>query len=299
MIAKNSPAPTRFLTPTVTVSRMRLDRALSVGLMHPASQLLDRQYKPRIPILMYHGVRATVGERHPYFETNTSPALFAEHMEFLAENGYTTVNLHDAVDTGRGRREIEKCVVITFDDGYRDFYTEAYPVLRKHDFKATVFAVSSSAEEGRAWGHPEEFMSWRELREISSHGMQIGSHTATHPQLYSLQPPQIEDEIRRSKDLIEEKIGAAVHSFAYPFAFPEQDKRFVHMMTDLLQRHGYSESVCTTIGRAHRGQNPFFLPRLPVNSYDDLRLFDAKLNGGYDWLHWIQYSAKRLKGRFS
>jgi peptidoglycan/xylan/chitin deacetylase (PgdA/CDA1 family) len=278
-----------------SVHRFRLDRALSVGLVHPAVQLLNGHRHLRIPILMYHGIRTGVGTNHPYFETRTSPDLFARHMRFLSENGYATVNLGDAIEVITTGRSLQKCVAITFDDGYRDFYTNAFPVLAEHGFKATVFIVSGFTGEQRVCLDGKEYMTWDEIREIHSGGIRIGSHTATHPELYSMRPPQIEDELRRSKGEIEVKLGAPVQSFAYPFAFPEQDGRFVQMLKELLQMHGYQNGVSTIIGTARHGHDGFFLPRIPVNSYDDLRFFEVKLNGGYDWVHSFQYAHKCVK----
>ena len=129
--------------------------------------------------------------------------------------------------------------------------------------------------------------------------MQIGSHSMSHPQLHCLPAPQVEEEIQRSKNVIQDKLGVAVRSFAYPFAFPEQDRVFVKMLRRLMQLHEYREGVCTIIGRAHRGHDTLFLPRIPINNYDDARFFEVKVNGGYDWLHGIQYPAKLVKARFS
>ena len=276
-------------------ARFRLDRALSVGLAYPALQWLDGHRQPRIPILMYHGIRPGVGTTHPYFETSTSPSLFARHMQFLAENGYTTVDLGDAVEGITAGRNMQKCVAITFDDGFRDFYTHAFPILAQHGFPATMFVVSGFTAERRICQDDKEFMTWGEIREIYSHGIRIGSHTVSHPELYSMAVGQIEDEIKQSKHAIEDKLGAAVESFAYPYAFPEQDRSFVHRLKALLQRHGYQNGVSTIIGTARPGHDGFFLPRLPVNTHDDLRFFEAKLNGGYDWLHAFQYARKCVK----
>src|SRR5438270_8540236 len=110
-------------------SRFRLDRALSLGLVHRASQLLDGHRQPRIPILMYHSIRADVGTTHPYFETRTSPQVFLRHMQFLSEDGYTTMDLGDAIAAIATGCKTQKCVALTFDDGYRDFYTHAFPIL--------------------------------------------------------------------------------------------------------------------------------------------------------------------------
>ena len=281
---------------SLQASGLRLDRAISVRLMQPAFQLLPgRQRQTRIPILMYHGIQLSIGMRHPYFETNISPQLFARHMEFLSNDGYKTVTLREANQALLTGRAIEKWIVLTFDDGYRDFYTEAFPVLSQYGLKATVFVVPGLTGEQRIGRNAKEFMTWGEIREVQSYGMQIGSHTMTHPKLHCMQPSQIREELRQSKDLIEDKLGVAVQSFAYPFAFPEQDRRFVQTMRALLQLHGYRDGVCTIIGTAKRGNDPLFLPRLPANAYDDLPFLQAKLSGGYDWLHTLQYLRKRMK----
>jgi len=245
--------------------------------------------------LMYHGIRSCVGTNHPYFETNTSPETFTNHIRFLHQAGYVTVSLGDAVQGIRTGRNLQHSVVITFDDGYRDFYTHAFPVLVEYGFKATMFVVSTLIQEHRCSRDDREFLNWGEVREIHAAGMGIGSHTLTHPELHSIRPTQIEHEIRQSKQVIEDKLGAAVQSFAYPFAFPEQDKRFVRALRDLLEKNNYTNGVSTIIGTAHSSHDVFFLPRLPINSHDDLRFLKAKLNGGYDWLHSFQYMRKCVK----
>lgn len=277
-------------------SELRIDRAISVRLVQPASRLLSsKRTRARIPILMYHGIQRALRADHPYFETNISPELFARHVEFLSSHGYTTVTLREANQALLTGQSVRKWVVLTFDDGYRDFYTEAFPVLSKHGLKATLFVVPGFTGDQRISRDGQELMTWREIREVQSHGTEIGSHTMTHPKLHSMKPSQIGEELGQSKALIEDRLGVAVQSFAYPYAFPEQDRPFVQTMKDLLQLHGYRDGVCTIIGTAQRGHDPLFLPRLPVNAYDDLPFLEAKLNGGYDWLHAFQYLRKRMK----
>jgi len=281
-----------------SITTFRLDRAISVGLVHPVSHFFRRQHEPRIPILMYHGLRSEVGGRHPYFETNTSQELFAAHMKYLRDNGYTTVNLNEALEAMMTGRNGVKRVVITFDDGFRDFYTHAFPILAEHNFKATMFIVSglTGNETVRAAG--KEYLTWGEVREIRGHGIQIGSHTVNHPELYKLSAKKVEYEIRQSKETIEDELGEAIRSFSYPYAFPEQDKKFTARLQELLQTHGYENGVSTILGTARAEDNWFFMPRLPVNSFDDLRLLKAKLEGGYDWLHAAQKTYKKIVKRF-
>jgi len=222
--------------------------------------------------------------------------VFKNHMRFLADNGYETLGLQEALEAVRTDTKPRKAVVITFDDGYRDFYTFAYPILMKHRFRATMFIISGFTAERRIRLYDREYMTWDEVRAVHEQGIDIGSHTVNHPELYRMQRAEIQTEIRASKLEIENKIGDAVESFAYPFAFPEHDKQFVRMLRGLLQAEGYRTGVSTVIGTVHDCHDRFFLPRIPVNSYDDQRFFEAKLNGAYDWLHSFQYLCKSMKG---
>ena len=102
------------------MSKIRLDRALTVGLVHPAVRLLNGHRRRRVPILMYHGIRDGTGTKHPYFETNTSPKVFALQMKYLRDNGYQAVDLEQAMLSFEREEKRQRLVVITFDDGYRD-----------------------------------------------------------------------------------------------------------------------------------------------------------------------------------
>jgi peptidoglycan/xylan/chitin deacetylase (PgdA/CDA1 family) len=158
-----------------------------------------------------------------------------------------------------------------------------------------MFVVSGLTGDQSVCKDDKEYLTWQELREMHAYGIRIGSHTVTHPELCRLSPSQIEFEIRQSKETIENKLGESIRSFSYPYAFPEQNKKFVEMLKDLLQTHGYEEGVTTIIGTASHSHDWFFLPRLPVNSFDDLEFLKAKLNGAYDWLHSIQFASKFIK----
>lgn len=267
---------------------LRLDRAWSVGLVRPLLRRLPAANT--VPILMYHSIQRRFSHQYPYYELNTSPEIFESHMKYLWQQGYKTVDLEDArrkVAAGEGIGH----VVLTFDDGYRDFYTEAFPILAKYGFQATVFVVTDFVRCGKTASH-DDSLTWNDLRELLRYRMGVGSHTVTHPQLHLLQGEQLTSEIVGSKETIECTLGVPIRSFAYPFAFPEHHHRFLSALRNLLQQSGYTDGVCTTIGTYQSSCDPFFMPRLPVNSHDDLRLFDAKLNGGYDWLHTIQRSRK-------
>jgi len=137
-----------------------------------------------------------------------------------------------------------------------------------------------------------DYLTWNEVRALHSEGIEFGSHSVTHADFRSLGPEQIGYELGYSKETIEQRIGAPVESFSYPFALPEEDRNFTRYLADTLQNVGYSNGVSSTIGRAKPRDSRFFLPRLSVNSWDDVELLRAKLEGGYDWLHWPQWFYK-------
>jgi hypothetical protein len=117
----------------------------------------------------------------------------------------------------------------------------------------------------------------------------------THPQLRDLSAPAINEELTKSKKSIEEELGCAVDSFAYPYAFPQTDTDFKKILRESLRLAGYQNGVCTIVGRANRRSEPLFMERLPVNSCDDTALFKAKLAGAYDWISKSQQLVKMAK----
>jgi len=273
----------------------RLDRLATLYIVSPLTRRADNEIA--VPILMYHSISDDNESRaHPYFRTTTTPDVFATHMAYLHANCYKTCSVPQAVDYVRGRSETTaKHVVITFDDGFRDFYHQAFPILDRHGFTATVFLPTAYIGDVPRQFKGKDCLSWMEVRELNKHGISFGSHTVNHPQLRDLEAASVRQEIVNSKQRIEDKAGCSVTSFAYPYAFPQADQAFVAQLKDALMSAGYTDGVCTVVGTATRQSDTFFLQRLPINSCDDLPLFRAKLNGGYDWLSRPQHALKVAK----
>lgn len=274
---------------------MRIDRAISVYPVRWLSRMIG-SFPQRIPILMYHGIRAGVSTRNPYFETNTAPDVFASQMKWLCDKGYSTINLCELLDGVHNSRDLCKIVSITFDDGYHDFYTHAFPVLQHYGFTASVFIISNRTCNAVDATPNCAYMTWDELSEVQKYQITIGSHTLSHPELHRMTAAKIRDEIGTSKKMLEDALGRQIRSFSYPFAFPEHEQKFRQCLRSVLGEYGYENGVSTIIGRAGRGADKFFLPRLPINTYDDPLLFQAKLEGNYDWLHIPQRLYKQLRG---
>lgn len=277
------------------MTNLRLDRLVSVHLVCPALRVFRQQPQGRIPILMYHSIQEGSSDRRPYYNINTSPAQFQQQMKFLRDEGYRVVHLDAAVKSLERGEHNSRHVVITFDDGYRDFFTAAYPVLAEFGHLAALFVPSGLIEDRRTQFLGRECLTWGEVRELHARGIQIGSHSVTHRELKYLRAAELEEEVARSKNTIEAKIGQSVESFSYPYAFPETEVVFARTLRELLAKQGYENGVTTILGTANHASDRFFLPRLPVNSSDDLTLFRAKLEGSYDWLHTAQYLAKTIK----
>ena len=282
-----------------------LDKYITTAFFAPvARRWANRGGDIAIPILMYHSVsNEPETEAHPYFWVNTTPERFEAQMRFLKENNYDVISLSHAVellyDAGNKRNKHTAYVVITFDDGFRDFYLKAFPILQKCGFTATVFLPTDYITDHTKKMDGKEHLSWDEVSELYKHGISFGSHTANHPALKSLNRDDVNFEIRHSKKIIESKIGAPVDSFSYPFAFPEEDKELTSYLTETLASIGYKFGVSTRLGRASAKDPIYFLKRLPVNSRDDLAFFKAKLEGGYDWLHWIQLTSKVIRAKLT
>jgi peptidoglycan/xylan/chitin deacetylase (PgdA/CDA1 family) len=276
----------------------RLDRLLTMYCVNPLRAMgLVRMVG--IPVLMYHSVSEPENNgRHPYYETAIAPKVFAEQMRFLFQQGYRTISLDQAVQYARsGAMPSAPCVVLTFDDGFEDFYQQAFPILTEFKYVATVYLPTQFIGEERCQFKKLACLNWAEVRELHANGVTFGSHTSSHQQLATLSNRQIQIELQESKEIIEDKLGCPVESFSYPYAFPEMDQSFKAMLRDMLVAQGYKNGVTTVIGTAWADSDAFFLPRLPVNSWDDLPLFSAKLEGCYDWLRHLQRLKKLVKPR--
>lgn len=285
---------------------MRFDRSISLGLVQPLQRAwthvralvpVSARQSPVLPILMYHSISDTtelgISE---YYHVCTSPRRFAEQMESLATRGWRGVSLREGLthlqNEGLGnsapKRDREKLFAITFDDGFRDFHTAAFPVLHRHGFSATMYLPTAFINKERRSFKDRECLTWSEVRELHRAGVEFGSHTVNHPNLVDLPWAEIRIELQDSKTAIERELGETITAFGYPYAFPQAQPQFVRDFRALLAATGYLSSVTTAIGRAHDSGDRLCLPRLPANSADDASLLEAKLTGAYDWVAFPQ-----------
>jgi peptidoglycan/xylan/chitin deacetylase (PgdA/CDA1 family) len=273
----------------------RLDRLLTFYLCAPLWRLFGGNTGRCVPILTYHSISDNLfGFSHPYYQINTSPAIFVQQMKWLRNAGYRTVNLNDLPALFESGADLTNRFVITFDGGFRDILTQGWQVMHQCGFSGTVFLTTDRIRNSPLRFEGADYLTWQDVSELHSQGMSFGSRTVSHPDLRSLGPEEIDYELGFSKESIEQHLGVPVRSFSYPFSFPEEDKQFTRYLSDALENHGFEIGVSNVIGRASMESRSFFLPRLPINSWDDAGLLAVKLSGGYDWMHLPQWLHKRV-----
>lgn len=270
---------------------MRLDRELTLKVF----QNLGASDSGYLPVLMYHSIANDSETVAPYFRTSTSPERFSQHMQWLSELGYVGVSLEEALNKTEPASNGHRLAAITFDDGFRDFYTSAWPVIQRHKFTATVYVPTAFISDSRKSWSGRECLNWSEVRNLRGEGIRFGSHSVNHRTLYDISWGEIEFELKESKIQMEQKLGETVPSFAYPFAFPQEDRRFTLRFTEAAQACGYQSCVTTVVGRYQPGTDTFLVKRLPVNDCDDRSLFSAKLAGAYDWMAGPQSLVRHAK----
>ena len=185
----------------------------------PASRRSKERVPRSVPILMYHRVAPTGSA--DLRRWRLTPDEFASQLSFLQTAGYSSITLEqwrDAVTLGLPLPS--QPVVLTFDDGYADFFTHALPLLQRHGFGATLFAVADLVGEANTWNEDREsvpLMDWQALGEAAAAGIEIGAHTCSHPALTALSPRAMLDEVGRSITTIGSRLGRIPTSFAYPY----------------------------------------------------------------------------------
>lgn len=206
----------------------------------------------RVPILMYHYVEYVKDkDDKKRISLNTTPFTLEEEVKTLAGAGYTFMTNGELVDVLDGKAKLPpKPILLTFDDGYRDFYTDAYPILKKYRAKATQYVISGFLNNSN-------HLTTAQLQEIAQDGLvEIGAHTVHHVWLKGLSLKKVSTEIFQSKVTLGKLIGKPVTSFAYPYgAFDEQ-------ATQLVKESGFSSAVSTIPGIDQKQEYRYFLYRL-------------------------------------
>ena len=196
-----------------------------------------------------------------------SPVEFEKQLDYLNQNGYTTIDsrtLDHALRTGE--QLPAKSVMLTFDDGWETQFTIVYPLLKARGMTGVFFVHT-----GAIGDEPGSAMSWSDVCRMEEDGMDIESHTLSHPSLPRLEPEALRRELVESRTILEAKLGRPVMALAYPFG------DFTDREIEATRHAGYRIAFSTEVGLVQRLDEPLEIHRTIVTFSDTTDDFAIKL----------------------
>lgn len=246
----------------------------------------------KIPVLTYHSIDESGSV------ISTDAATFRRQMKFLKEADFNVVSLNDLTKNLRENKKLPpKTIVLTFDDGFQNFYATAFPILADYNFTATVFLVAAHCEKYNDWDgdlptiERSRLMSWNEIKELHKHGIEFGAHSLTHPDLTEISLAEVERELVESKAIIEDKLGGAVEMFAYPYGkFNAAVKR--------LTEQNYAAACSTNLGKVQTRSDFYSLARVDTYYLKNERIFRSLESFSFDRYLQFRQAMRNLKRLF-
>jgi peptidoglycan/xylan/chitin deacetylase (PgdA/CDA1 family) len=222
-----------------------------------------------VPILMYHYIRELPPNTPDQlgYGLSIAPKLFDAELAYLAGAHYDTVSMDDVSNhITKGAPLPPKPIVLSFDDGYSDFFAAAWPLLKKYHLGATVYLVVDFL------GKPG-YMSWPQAQELRDAGVDVGAHTLDHVDLAIQPPAQAKRQIDDSRHILQQRLNAPVDSFAYPSG------RYTQATVKLVADAGFSSAVTTSFGARHTASTMLTMARVRVPGGISMPNFIKNLNG--------------------
>ena len=205
----------------------------------------------KVPIFMYHEVnsRNTFPELTKYVNKKyiLEADCFEAQLGYIQSRNYVVLTVSELNKPQAA--DSDRVVVMTFDDGYMGNYSYAFKLLRKFNFKATFFITTD-------WVGLPNMLNWKLIKEMSEGGMEIGSHTCSHLLLAGANKKRIEDELRASKEILEEKITKPVVSISYP------NGSFNTLVNTIAYESGYTRACVSRLGYWKKESSAFAIPRI-------------------------------------
>jgi glycosyltransferase involved in cell wall biosynthesis/peptidoglycan/xylan/chitin deacetylase (PgdA/CDA1 family)/2-polyprenyl-3-methyl-5-hydroxy-6-metoxy-1,4-benzoquinol methylase len=260
------------LAPGQQPGRPEIVESNQMGRMTPAAAELARwpgrppvrpatERARSVPILMYH--RIAVDGPITLERYRVAPGLFAAQMATLHRAGYRTIALRDWISAMARQEPLPgKPIILTFDDGYRDFLTAAVPLLRTYGFSATVFLVAGriggAADWDGGYGEVAPLLSWAEVRSLQEAGVEFGCHSLVHRPMTGMHLAELAEETAQARAILEEGLAVPVTTLAYPYG--AEDELIRRVMADL----GFEAAVTCEPGISQLGDAPLRLRRIEV-----------------------------------
>lgn len=201
-------------------------------------------------------------------------------MRCIAENGFSPITVSDftaALPAGRAALP-DRPVLLTFDDGFADFASDALPTLTRFGFPATLYVATAYIGGTSLWLRREReaarpMLTWQQLSRIAASGIECGAHTHTHPQLDAIPIAAARREITYSGEVLAQHLGRAITTFAYPFGY------YTPAIRQLVREAGYASACAVNYAMSAPGEDPFALSRLIVTAETPMAAFVDMLFG--------------------
>ncbi len=234
--------------------------------------------RKRVPIVCYHSVTSDSSPvHHDPHKQHLPLRLFLRQLDFL-QTKYNVISLSEYVDARRSNRHLpDYSVVLTFDDGFEDFYSVVAPQLKQRKLPATLFIITDRAF-GRFIPNGEAFLNWDEIRELASAGIEIGSHSCSHLPLPGLSPDEVVKELSESRSLMEANLGVAPVSLSYPFG------QTTPSIASVAKSLGFTCAIASDSGPNSASASIHQLSRTVIASDDDVSAFAARVSGLTSWI---------------
>lgn len=267
-VAKLDAPAVTFTTPVKSV--LAVQTASPSGTPKPASPsaVIHQNWgrSINVPILTYHYIGLNPNPTDTMRDNlSVHPDIFDDQLSVLKDHGYTPITLDTLYAGLKSTTPLPaKPIVLTFDDGYIDFYHNAFPILKKYGFHAVSFIPTGLMDQGF-------YLRWDQIKEMDSSGLvSFQAHSVRHPNLVSLSNDQVKNELTESKQVLENKLGKTVNFMAYPYGISNQ------LTWEAAKNAGYLGAVGTWYGTFESEGTIFDLPRVKIAGVWTKEIFAQK-----------------------
>ena len=229
---------------------------------------------PIVVVLMYHSVS------NWNWEFAVRPEVFEDQINHLYDQGFSFISSKDLGAWLAKVKELPpKSILVTFDDGYKDFVDNAWPILKKCDAQATLFIHANRSSD--PLGNQIPLLDWEDLKKLSQAGVELGDHSYSHPNLKQMNRTEVENQIETSQAVFKEQVGFKPSIMAYP------EGKFNQVLIECLKSYGYHLGFSIDRGLVYRNDDPFRLRRSGVTNKTTWLEFKARVTPMSDWYEYL------------